>query len=105
MRLLDLQEATYHHEHPIFEFIKDTREKHHGYNIKKINKEEFEPLYNALTQKFGEPIFSDAERGWEPYWRWGDHAFAGTDVEVHVHWIEEDEFYTIEVETWGHGRH
>jgi hypothetical protein len=98
MRLLDLQEATYHQEHPIFDFIKEVREKHRGYETKKINKEEFEPLYNALTRKFGEPITFASEE--EPHWQWGDHAFAGTDVEVNVYHDKIDDQLWIEVQTW-----
>ena len=63
MKLQDIQEARYHAQHPIIDWMQQafTRENSvHGI-YKPLTKEEYDELYNILPDYLGDPFDEDGE--------------------------------------------
>jgi hypothetical protein len=89
-------------QHPVFDFIEQTQ----GLEDIDIDPRDVESVVNALTNKFGKPrydsdddsIFDDEKE--TRRWKWGDHAFEGTDFEIELYLDMNDNTAWIEVQRW-----
>lgn len=89
-------------QHPVFDFIEQTE----GIDDVDIDPQDIEYVVNALTNKFGKPhydsddtsIFDDEKE--TKRWKWGDHAFEGTDFEIELYLDTNDNTAWIEVQRW-----
>lgn len=91
-------------EHPVFDFIEKAKKP--GIADIDINPHDIEYVVQILTNKFGKPryetddnsIFDDEKE--TRRWRWGNHAFEGTDFEIDLYLDTTDNTAWIEVQRW-----